>query len=154
MTRDPADLANLRDIVLPPPVSLWPFAPGVWIILAGILLAVLVASVRAWRRHRANAYRGEALRELDAAPDAAAILPLLKRAAIVAYGREQVASLSGAAFLALLDRTGGTTAFTSGPARLLPNLVYAQGATMTAEDVATASADARRWLRNHRAREG
>ncbi len=30
MTSDPADLSNLRDIVLPPSISFWPPAPGWW----------------------------------------------------------------------------------------------------------------------------
>ncbi|MCB8821975.1 DUF4381 domain-containing protein [Microvirga rosea] len=153
MTSDPADLTNLRDIVLPP-LPLWPPAPGAWIILLGILAASLVMIRRAYERYRSDAYRREALRELSASPDMTAILPLLKRAALVAYGREKVASLSGDAFLAFLDRTGGTMAFTSGPARLLPELAYTRRAAMTADDRAAVVADARRWLRSHRAREG
>ena len=77
-------------------------------------------------------------------------MPLLKRAAMVAYGRETVAALSGSAFLVFLDRTGGTAAFTSGPVRLLPGIVFGRGVSLTAEDFATAVADARRWLREHR----
>jgi len=154
MNGDPADLANLRDIVLPSTIPWWPPAPGIWILLAGLLAAALAASVRAFRHYRANAYRREAVRELDGLTDMTGIMPLLKRAAMVAYGREAVASLSGDAFLAFLDRTGGTGAFTSGPARLLPSLAYSKEASPTPGDLDRAVADARRWLRKHSAQGG
>jgi len=151
MNGDPADLANLRDIVLPTTIPWWPLAPGLWILLLGLLAAALVASLRAFRQYKANAYRREAIRELDGLTDMTGIMPLLKRAAMVAYGREAVASLSGDAFLAFLDRTGSTSAFTSGPARLLPSLAYSKGTGPTSGDLDGAVADARRWLRKHRA---
>ena len=154
MTGDPADLANLRDIVMPAAIPWWPLAPGIWILLAGLLATAIVASLRAFRQYQANAYRREAIRELDGLTDMTGVMPLLKRAAMAAYGRENVASLSGDAFLAFLDRTGGTSVFTSGPARLLPGLAYSTGAGPTSGDLDRAVADARRWLRKHRARDG
>ena len=154
MTGDPADLANLRDIVMPAAIPWWPLAPGIWILVAGLLATAIVASIRAFRQYQANAYRREAIRELDGLTDMTGIMPLLKRAAMVAYGRETVASLSGDAFLAFLDRTGGTSVFTAGPARLLPSLAYSKAAGPTSGDLDRAVADARRWLRKHRARDG
>ena len=154
MTGDPADLANLRDIVMPASIPWWPLAPGIWILVAGLLATAIVASIRAFRQYQANAYRREAIRELDGLTDMTGIMPLLKRAAMVAYGRETVASLSGDAFLAFLDRTGGTSVFTAGPARLLPSLAYSKAAGPASGDLDRAVADARRWLRKHRARDG
>ena len=154
MNGDPADLANLRDIVMPAAIPWWPLAPGIWILAAGLLAAAVVASIHALRHYRANAYRREAIRELDRLTDMTGIMPLLKRAAMVAYGREAVASLSGGAFLDFLDRTGGTTVFTSGPARLLPSLAYSKDAGPTSGDLERAVADARQWLRKHRAKGG
>lgn len=151
MNGDPADLSNLRDIVLPPALPWWRAAYGWWVIGAGFAVAALVASIRAWKRYRANAYRREAARELDAVSGMDKVMPILKRAAMVAYGRETVASLSGSAFLAFLDRTGNTVDFTSGPARLLPGLAFGGGPSPTAEELAAVVADARRWLRTHRA---
>jgi Domain of unknown function (DUF4381) len=150
MNGDPADLSKLHDIVIPAAAPWWPPAPGWWVIAIGLLAALAVASLQAWRRHRANAYRREALRELDRLPDATAIMPLLKRAAMTAYGREAVASMSGDAFLAFLDRTGGTHAFTTGPARLLPGATFAEQSLPTAADAAATVADAATWLRTHR----
>ena len=45
-------LAELRDIHLPEAVSLWPLAPGWWLLLA-LIAAVLGLSIAVWlRRYR------------------------------------------------------------------------------------------------------
>ena len=145
---DPADLSNLRDIALPPEVALWPPAPGWWIVAATVVATAALLVVVAVRRHRDNAYRREALRVLDmAAPDEISVV--LKRAALAVWPREQVASLSGPAWLAFLDRTGRTTAFTSGPGKEMETLAF--GGAADADAVRTAARD---WLRRHRREAG
>jgi hypothetical protein len=137
---DPADLANLRDIAVPPDVSFWPPAPGWWAVGAAVAVAAglaIAAAVRHWRR---NAYRREALRALETA-GAHDISGILKRAALAAFPREQVASLNGAAWLAFLDRTGGT-AFAD---TALLALTYGGSGDRDA-----VVAQARRWLAHHR----
>ena len=151
---DPSDLSNLRDIVVPPEVPLWPPAPGWWIVAAACIAVVGVLAAMTANRYRRNAYRREALRALDgidglSEPAAAQrISSVLKRAALAAYPREEVAPLSGAAWLAFLDRTGHTEAFTEGPARAL--LALAFGAAGDTEVLAPIVEDARRWIRTHR----
>ncbi len=137
---DPADLSNLRDIVVPPAVSFWPPAPGWWVVGAACAVAAgfaIAAALRYWRR---NAYRREALRALETA-EASDISAILKRAALAAFPREQVASLNGAAWLAFLDRTGGT-AFAN---TALLALTYGGSGDRDA-----VVAQARRWIGSHR----
>ena len=63
---DPASLSNLRDIVEPAAVSLWPPAPGL-VLLGSLLLVWIVYALLLWRRRwQANAYRRQALGELSA----------------------------------------------------------------------------------------
>jgi len=109
-----ADLANLADIVLTSPPSWWPPAPGVWIMAAALVAALAVALWRCLRRYQANAFLRRASTELDAVaartwPDAAAmeaaISSILKRVAVVVYGRGRVAGLTGAAWTDFLART-------------------------------------------------
>ena len=70
MSADAASLANLHDIVVPPPVSWWPLAWG-WYLLGALLLAALAWGLVRWRRWRlANRYRDLALAELDDLSDA------------------------------------------------------------------------------------
>jgi hypothetical protein len=154
MTGDPADLANLRDIAVPTPVPWWPPAPGWWILAAALLLAAAVLVLRRLRRWRADAYRRAALRELAALEAgsmpagqlAAAVSTLLKRTALAAYPRADCASLSGAAWVDFLDRTGGS--FGTGPARLLPQLVWSAPADASALPAILTAA--RRWITTHR----
>jgi Domain of unknown function (DUF4381) len=144
MATDPADLANLRDIVLPPVVPYWPPAPGWWIVAATLLAMALLLFARSVMRHRRNAYRRTALRELEAIGpirDGAAaqhLSAVLKRVALVTFGREQVASLSGQSWLAFLNRTGRTNAFEE-----------TLGFDTPADGDAVAKA-ARQWIRQHR----
>ncbi|WP_421999197.1 DUF4381 domain-containing protein [Reyranella sp.] len=144
---DPADLANLRDLALPPDVSLWPPAPGWWVLAAALLALVLLVVLAGVQRYWRNAYRREALRMLaDAA--ASDISAVLKRAALVAWPRAEVAPLSGEAWLAFLDRSGRTTAFSSGPGRAIETLAFGGSATASEQDGARLAA--RAWLRDHR----
>jgi hypothetical protein len=153
MTADPADLANLRDIVLPPAVSYWPPAPGWWIVGATLVAVALLLLAKGLARYRRNAYRRQALHELDAigpasnAVAAQRISAVLKRAALVAFPRTNVARLSGASWLGFLDRTGQTDAFGKGPAHMLPAL--ALGAVPTADGEAILQ-EAKRWVLRHR----
>lgn len=103
-------LENLNDIIVPEPVPFWPPAPG-WTISGLILLSFLIPwLIQAWRRYQADSYRREALRQADSIhqlddPQVQLIrlLDLLKRTALTAYPREQVAALSGEAWWTFLS---------------------------------------------------
>ena len=149
MSADPADLSNLHDIVLPAPVSYWPPTPGWWILALALLAVAAILIVRLIAHYRRNAYRRVALRELDAigpAVDSASAMRIsgvLKRTALVAFPREQVAGLTGPAWLAFLDRTGSTEAFSTGD---LAALAYG-GSTSESSAILKA---AKHWVRLHR----
>jgi uncharacterized protein DUF4381 len=125
MNADPGSLENLHDLVMPVPVPWWPPAPG-WIIVSVALIMVLGWwLIRAIRHWQSNGYRREALVLLGKMDDAQAELPtLIKRVALSAYPRERVASLTGEEWLAFLDQTGHTDAFTIGAGRWLARLAY------------------------------
>ena len=163
MTPDPYSLDNLRDIVQPASIPWWPPASGVWLLLA--LVAVwLAAGLGLWWVHwRRQAYRRAGLRELRGIaarlghmPERAAALvdlaALLKRVALMAYTREQVAALSGNAWLTFLDRTGGTTRFTGGPGAVLAEVSSRPGlgAALDVAQVEALVATAQDWIRQHR----
>jgi hypothetical protein len=88
-------LQDLRDIVVPEAPPLWPLATEVWLLLFVVVAAIAITAFQ-WRRARqARAYRraGEAL--LQGAGTVYEVSVILKRVALVAFPREQVASLYG-----------------------------------------------------------
>lgn len=145
-------MSNLEEIELPERVPFTPEAIG-WYLLAGLLVLLLLwVGWRFWKRWRANAYRREALTELRGIEPTPERLPeLLKRVALVAYPRARVAELSGDAWLVFLDGTLGTTAFTSGIGRWLPELAYGPGAAsrMGQKEKKDLLVLARRWIQKH-----
>jgi len=146
MSGDPGDLANMAGLALPAPVSFWPPAAGVWIVgiaAAGILA---IAAGRALQRYRADAYLRRAAAEIGHPIPIARLSEVLKRAAIVAYGRDRVASLTGvgwAEFLARTGRPGETDILVSA----LTTAIASDGTTPP-----SAVAQARRWLAMQRGR--
>lgn len=130
-TNDP--LAQLRDIHLPQPVSLWPPAPGWWIVALALVLTLAVL-LYCWLRHRRNnRYRRLALQELgqlsktrDYSADTLRHLnSLLKRTLRAAPQAPAAAGLSGSEWLRFLDSSGNTREFSDGPGQLLVSAPYA-----------------------------
>ena len=135
---DPTSLQNLNDIVLPAQVSWWPLAAG-WYFLIGLLLIVLAwygyRSIRLWLRNR---YRRAALQELrqlaenlqnenDRESSLRQIPVLLKRTALSAYPRTQVASLVGGDWHEFLNSTLKQPAFTKPVFSTLETVSYSTG---------------------------
>ena len=149
-----ASLDNLHDIVMPEAVSWWPLAPGWYVLLVIVVGLAINFAIRAMRRYRRNAYRREALAMLlnasaDPSSLSSEVAVLLKRTALSAFPREQVASLTGEGWLAFLDRTGATKDFSQGAGRVLGGGQYGVDALSEFESAALLSA-AVSWIRNHR----
>lgn len=111
---DPTELP-LRDLHLPGAVGWWPLAPGWWMLIAiaSLLMGWLV--LRAWRRWQANAPRRYALQSLtqieaeylshrDPVRLGRQVSELLRRSMLAYAPRDEVAGLTGEAWLRWLDR--------------------------------------------------
>lgn len=132
-------LDNLRDIAIPESPSLWPPAPEAWVVIAVAILGVGVVVYRWQRQQRANAYRRAGLSLLDDAGTLHDISVILKRVALVAFPRDQVASLYGEEWVAFLGRTCDHRDFTA----------LAQGPDDRAADGETRQLAAL-WIERHR----
>jgi Domain of unknown function (DUF4381) len=106
-------LAQLKDIHEPAAVGWWPPAPGWWI-AAGLLLALMIAAavgIYLYRQKRQRLmYRTEGIRLLRAVsfeqPLAVSeINTLLKRIAVVSFGRRACAQLTGQRWIVFLQQT-------------------------------------------------
>ena len=153
-------LAQLRDLHLPQAVADWPPALGWWL-LAGLVLFGLVWSMRALhRRYKSNAYRRFAQRELKAivaehaeTQDARRALSrlqfLMKRVAITAFNRAEVAALSGVAWTQFLDATSTTSQFSLGPGELLIDGPYERTQDLSRIELTALFSLCAEWLENH-----
>lgn len=158
-------LSQLADVVQPPPVSWMPQTVG-WEVL-GAALAVLALwliwrSARRWWRNR---YRREALAELrqielrwkadpGTGPQVLEALPaLVKRCALVAWPREQVASRSGADWAQfLLTHAGHASHGAQALAPLVREIQYHDTAALkrvSPHDVRVLIEASRQWIQGH-----
>jgi hypothetical protein len=144
----------LIDIPLPPQVSLWPATWPARIAIIVLLAAAIVGTWQFLRHRRVNRYRREALAELTPiarmAPQqiAAQLSLLIRRTALAAFPREQIAPLAGESWLVFLDRSLDSAEFSTGAGRLLASAPYAPIAPAE-HQLADLVELTRRWIRGH-----
>jgi hypothetical protein len=164
---DPASLQNLNDIVLPATVGWWPLATG-WYFLFGLLLIAFAwFGYRSLHRWMNNRYRRAALHKLQLLADQIhaseerdaekrdaklrQIPILLKRTALSAYPRSQVASLTGKDWFHFLNSTVKNPLFTESTASTLKKISYSCGELNAVDSHATTALlnASRQWLKHH-----
>ncbi|ORJ61631.1 hypothetical protein B5V00_05920 [Geothermobacter hydrogeniphilus] len=119
----------LRDLHLPPEIGAWPLAPGWWLLIGLLVLlmtaALLLARFRQRRRLRRLALlQLETLKDLHGRELAAALSYLLRQAALCHFSPQQVAGLSGEAWLRFLDTPFADHPFSTGCGRCLQDAPY------------------------------
>ncbi len=150
-------LGDFVEVVSPPAIDWLPQTPGWWVV--GAVIAVLVLR-KVWQRFKfwyRNRYRREALARLARLRSAAGtgselvreLNTLLKLTAIAANAREQVASLTGAAWPEYLNAQCESPTFNSTLAPLLASGSYGNP---DIDDVQRAQLfdSATVWIRQHR----
>ncbi len=146
-------LLELKDIAPPPEPPWYLLAPAEWFGLAVGL--ALLAGLWLHRRRRRSRWRvvaaGDALdairrRHAARADPSALVTELagwLKRVALEAHPRTEVAALSGDRWLALLDRDAGEESFSRGAGRIFGTRQYRPAADFDADEIFALCA---RWL--------
>jgi len=151
----PQLLELMHGLVMPEPVAWLPQTPGWWIVLGWILAMLFLLAWQFARRRRRNRYRRDALAELKAiaaqpelgpAESAQRIAALLKRTALVAYPREDVAALYGDDWAGFLKQSAGNDRQIADAADRLAAAAYRPDA-----DGSVLTEPASRWIRLHRA---
>lgn len=109
-------LSHIHEVVAPADVDWLPSGPGL-LVLAGLVgCAMLSQGVRRWRLWLAEGYRREATQQLSewilacqngqfSTADLAAIPALIRRVALMSWGRETVVPLDGKNWLDFLNQS-------------------------------------------------
>jgi Domain of unknown function (DUF4381) len=143
-----APLDSLRDFYQPPPPSWRPQTIGWYVVFTIAALLLLWLVIHLVRRWRADRYRREALRELEHV-ESTQLSALLKRTALSAWPREEVASLSGASWLKFLDGTMHKPLFDNAPENCIEELALSRTTLSNEEEAALRNA-AHTWIKHHR----
>ena len=125
----------LRDLQLPEAIGWWPLAPGWWVVLAIVGAVLGYVLWRTYKRWQFNAPRRFALRELaryeteflehrDPIRLGKQVSELLRRGMLAYAPRDEVAGLTGEAWLAWLDRGMPVPYFHTEGGKSLLNLPY------------------------------
>ncbi len=148
---------NLRDIHLPDPVSWWPLAPGWWLLLA--LLVLAIAAFYLFRFYqKKQAIKKQVLIEFerlcqrhDKDKNSIALIQslstLLRRACISFYPRSEVASLTGSAWLDFLESTGSKETFNTEQGKLIASAPYLAENTLLNFDIKNLITICHDWLK-------
>lgn len=109
--------------------SIWPLAAGWWVVIVLLIITFGFAGYKGYRYRQMKRQQHALLSALETFDNtlqrdksAAAMTQmnqLLRRLALMHFPRQQVASLTGKRWLAFLDKTGHTTAFSKGAGRIL-----------------------------------
>ena len=135
MNTDATSLDRLHDIIVAPPVPWWPPASGWYWVLGLMVVMLLAALITGLIRWQHNRYRREALAELARqevalqnaelrSPALLSLAELLKRTAVTAFPREDVATLTGPKWFEFLDHTASGSHFRDAHGAMLENAIY------------------------------
>lgn len=148
---------DFHEVVSPDTVNWWPQTPG-WYVVGAIFLILL--GRYSWRRIRywyRNRYRKEARLQLQSLPQAGngarVINQVLKRAALAAFSRTDVASLSGREWTNFLNSRCDEPVFDTAQCQYLAEGIYAADALNENDRNALIEASVY-WLGAHRNRFG
>ena len=144
------DINTLHDIITPEPIGIYPFAKG-WVILILLLLALLLSyAINRYSKYKKNRYRREATKEwksLKKAKDIKALISLNKRVAISAYGRDEVAILSGNEWWDFMQ-SHSSVKLDSDIRELIDDILYSQR-ELTPREIDTITLISKEWIDTH-----
>lgn len=141
----------MHDIVVAEPVSWMPQTDAWWVLLAWLIAILGMSAIKYVQYRRRNRYRRDALAELgridtSSASAAAEVACVIKRTALVAYARRDVASLCGTTWAEFLVESAGDDALIRKSAATIASAPYRPG--IDANDILK---PAKRWIKVHRA---
>lgn len=110
-------LMDSVDLIEPSPIQFSFNTPGWYFTVIALFIFLLILIVRWVIRYQKNAYRRQAIKELETCEtneesgDLANVLTMLKLVAITTYGRDKVAKLSGGDWFKFLELSSKKASF-------------------------------------------
>lgn len=159
--QDTIHISGIGPLITPEEVAAWPLAPGWYVLSALIFLLWVFLVFRFVKKRKKNAYRREALRQLEKIEkleqsqvypaDLAHVNRLLKITAMQTYTREKVASLSGHAWLEFLSNSSPCD-FTVAPGNLIEmsGFQHSGKVHISSDQWSKILKEARLWVQEHR----
>ncbi|MCP4048143.1 MAG: DUF4381 domain-containing protein [Gammaproteobacteria bacterium] len=155
MSIEAGNLDKLHDIIPAPPPPGWPLAPGWYVLFAIFLFLTVWYGYRKWRQYQNDRYRKAALAELaeisgsSSGIELARVPELLKRTALHAYPRAQIASLSGSRWQQFLNDHCDGDLFVGEVWDLLELLAY-RPSRVEGKNIPRLLESIRYWIKQHR----
>jgi hypothetical protein len=135
---DSPQLEDLRDLAVPETPGIFPLAPGLVFLLVILGWLLLCAAWWIYQQRNATAYRRAGIALAKGAASVRELSVVLKRVAMVSYGREAVASLYGEEWVRYLENgCSGVNLKSIGDASQQPVSNELRG-------------DALKWIKEHR----
>ncbi len=151
-------LALIVDVQIPEPISFSPQTAGWLVLLTVSILALVIFGMRYYLGYRRNAYRRQAMVELnsvsslaDIAEQLSTIAAITKRVALVTFERTQVADAYGNHWIEFLNRTCKQSFISSPEADYLTSGPYQKKSSASAEDVDRLLIQIGVWVKEHHA---
>jgi len=144
-----APLEQLHDFYQPPSPSWRPQTVGSYVALSMLAILLIAFATSLWHRWKRNRYRREALRQL-VHTDVRDISELLKRTALSAWPRADVASLTGPAWLKFLNGSARQASFDSAIADQFEAMAFSSSRP-SQEDESSIRSEASHWIKHHKA---
>lgn len=138
-------LSQLQAIQPPPEASGWPLAPGWWIAICLVSILIVIIAYCYRRRIRKRLYR-QAKFELRFITDShqktndhqqllLSLSKWLRQVSLVAYQSKKIESVTGQAWIELLDQTMPNHEFTQGSGQVFARAIYANQPQVDIADI-------------------
>ncbi|OBT07949.1 hypothetical protein A9264_05635 [Vibrio sp. UCD-FRSSP16_10] len=146
-------LSGLAEPSLPNPISWLPNAPGWYLLVALLICFAVYRGYRLIRQYQVNAYRRLALAELErlkSQPDGFRHLPqLLRKTALCAYPRCDVAPLLGSQWEAWLDLQCKNSHFANEFKGVLASIAYSPNSMIDEHQTIQLIELSAHWIKHH-----
>ena len=155
--KDSNPLLSLHEVNAPADISWWPQTLGWHLLLCLVFIFLLYRTYLVFRKYLSNAYRRGALLQLvelgDEQSDLEKIPQVLRKTALYAHDRHEVAPLIGHEWECWLDKQCKKAEFSGRYSGMLAQLAYSHQNKLAKEELVALRSQVELWIKNHRGKD-